>query len=900
MRPLNISSSQAKDYYYEKDPVFGHNSKWHGDLSRRFQLEGQVKKKDFLNLISGNDLKGRKIIHDGTNKDGDPEHRAAIDIPFSAPKSVSICALHAGDDRLIEAHRKAVSAVISYIEKNYVYVRRTKQGVTKPVKTSSGLFATFDHSTSRADDPQLHTHTLLLNISDIDQDQNFKATINDKIFKEQKLLNSVYQAELAKLTKGLGYEIRVKADGWWEISAVKQEWIDAFSKRDQVSKDRFDELRGQEKYKAYSDEKLKRIAVLDSREEKTKNITDHELQQIWERQVKKQEILNSLATAIKSQHSTYTPHDYIKLSYKTLTENESTFTKQNILESALILSRGQYTVKNIETAFYDLVQNKELLFLGTCTRSKTGFTENNFTSRDIYNAEQKIISSFEFGQDSVAPLFEPGKIEKSLNKKYGYFTNDQKNCVKLVLSTRDRCTIIQGDAGTGKTSCISAIQSILSDEKSEYSLYGLGYTGKAAQELSDKGHIESQTISSFLNRPQPSDKQILIVDESSMVGSFQMLDLIDHATKYDSKLMFIGDGKQLQSISAGRLFQDLTEKNYVKPVLMQQVMRQKTDHMIKAVTSIKEYQAGENEQGIEAAFDQLKSRGNIFEEQDTHSMFETATNQYTQNDYQNTLIITPDNDTRKELNGRIRNELKELKRIAEKEEPVEIRTPVSMPGVEKFFAKNYEIGNNAFITSTSKIQGVKRGQELCIVGRDTIKNTITIQTKNGYTTNINLRDCGGNISVYQKENRFFSEGEKVVFLKNDNRLDVQNGLTGTINKIDSNGNIEINPTSKKSIKFNIRNYSYMDHGYAVTAHKSQGLDSQNVIYVTDTAKKQLNTTQSFYVAISRAQNNATIITNNISVLQDQVKRPQQKTSTLDFSPERVKTQDRSRKKGFER
>jgi ATP-dependent exoDNAse (exonuclease V) alpha subunit len=92
----------------------------------------------------------------------------------------------------------------------------------------------------------------------------------------------------------------------------------------------------------------------------------------------------------------------------------------------------------------------------------------------------------------------------------------------------------------------------------------------------------------------------------------------------------------------------------------------------------------------------------------------------------------------------------------------------------------------------------------------------------------------------------------------------------------------------------------MDHGYAVTAHKSQGLDSQNVIYVTDTAKKQLNTTQSFYVAISRAQNNATIITNNISVLQNQVKRPQQKTSTLDFSPERVKTQDRSRKKGFER
>lgn len=905
MRPLNISSSQAKNYYYEKDPVFGHNSKWHGDLSRRFHLEGQVQKKDFLNLISGNDLNGHKIIHDGKNKQGQPEHRAAIDIPFSAPKSVSICALHLGDDRLIEAHRKAVSAVINYIEKNYVYVRKTQNGITKPVKTSCGLFATFDHGTSRADDPQLHTHTLLLNISDIDHDRHFRATINDKIFKEQKLLNSVYQGELAKLTKELGYEIIVKEDGWWKISAVKQEWIDVFSKRDQMSKDKFNELRGQEKYKTYSDEKLKRVAVLESREEKTKDITKDDLEQLWEGQVKKQAILNSLgATHKKVQQTIYTPHDYIKLSYKNLTENESTFTKQNILESSLILSRGQYTVKNIDRAFYDLVQDEEILFLGTCTKSKTGFTQKHYTSRDIHNAEQKIVSEFDFGQNILNPLIETEKIEKFIDKEYGYFTNDQKNCVKLILSTQDRYTIIQGDAGTGKTSCISAIQSILTDQKSEYSLYGLGYTGKAAQELSDKGHIESQTISSFLNRPHPSDKQILIIDESSMVGTFQMLDLIHYATKYNAKLVFIGDGKQLQSITAGRLFKDLTEKNYVKPVLMEQAIRQKTDYMIKTVTSIKEYQTGKNEHGIEAAFEILEKHGNIIEEQDPHSLLQTATNQYTQKaDFKNTLIVTPDNKTRKELNTHIRNELKQLTKIGAKEYTVQIKTPVSMQGVRKFFAKNYDIGNNAFISSTSKqmeINSIKRGQELSIIGRDTIQNTITIQAKNGYKTDLKLRDCGGNISVYQTEARLFSQGEKVVFLKNDNKLSVQNGLTGTINKIDSKGNIEINLTSEKSVKFNIRNYSYIDHGYAVTAHKSQGLDSQRVIYVTNTAHKQLNTTQSFYVAISRAQYDAKIITDNVSVLQEQIKRPQLKTSTLDFPIETAKTQDKPRKGIFER
>ncbi len=134
MRPLNISGSQAKDYYYQKDPLFskkgdGSNSKWHGEGSRSLGLTGKVREGIFLNIVSGNDPGGNQIVKDGVNG----EHRAAVDIPFSPPKSVSIMALHVGDKNLLAAHDKAVEKTIDYLEKNHIYFRKTRRGETSAI-----------------------------------------------------------------------------------------------------------------------------------------------------------------------------------------------------------------------------------------------------------------------------------------------------------------------------------------------------------------------------------------------------------------------------------------------------------------------------------------------------------------------------------------------------------------------------------------------------------------------------------------------------------------------------------------------------------------------------------------------------------------------------------------------
>ena len=161
-----MSGDAAKNYYYQHDPFFTNsnqnNSKWYGKKSKVLNLSGQVKQQDFLNALMGNDPKGNQLVQNGLSSQKIwneqkqkyeteflSKHRACIDIPFSAPKSVSICALHLGNFEIIKAHDQAVKNTINFMEQNYIYYRLTKNGNTQMKKSDNALFATFKHSTSR-------------------------------------------------------------------------------------------------------------------------------------------------------------------------------------------------------------------------------------------------------------------------------------------------------------------------------------------------------------------------------------------------------------------------------------------------------------------------------------------------------------------------------------------------------------------------------------------------------------------------------------------------------------------------------------------------------------------------------------------------------------------------------
>jgi ATP-dependent exoDNAse (exonuclease V) alpha subunit len=484
----------------------------------------------------------------------------------------------------------------------------------------------------------------------------------------------------------------------------------------------------------------------------------------------------------------------------------------------------------------------------------------------------------------VPPLLKSPEINRFVNAKYEWFTQDQKKVVVHVLSSRDRFCIIQGDAGTGKTSAMGAVKEIIKAQNLPCTIYGLGYTGKAAKELENQADITSQTISSFLknkagdlNVAGKSGVQIWIVDESSMVGSRQMKQLIDCADKNNARLFFVGDCKQLQAIQAGRVFKDLQDKDFVQAIKMGEVLRQKTDHMKQTVAAIKNYQEGKGAAGIDEAFEILKRNEGINEIKNNKKRFDLVAKEAARGEnYIETLIVTPKNEDRLALNNQIRSNLKKAGRLDDKDFSLTIKSPISLPGTSKYFASSYHVGQKAFVdTGGKQFLGLRSGKEVEIV------DAIRVKTFEGKQRQIDLKEHSSKLSVFRQDNKDFCQGDKIVFLKNDRRLKVQNGLTGSIEKIDHKGTLTVKLNQiDKTISFNTRTYGYFDHGYAVTVHKSQGQTSKNVILVADSKSPQLNKTEAFYVAMSRGTHSAKIYTDDVESLKTQFKEAQEKTSTL--------------------
>ena len=894
MRPLNISGSQAKDYYYAKDPAFskngdGLNSSWHGDAARALGLSGKIRKQDFLNIISGNDLGANNIIEDGVNN----EHRAAVDIPFSAPKSVSVMALHVGDNQLTAAHEKAVQKTLECIESNYVFARKTSNGITTVEKTGNGVFATFTHSTSRENDPQLHTHTLIMNMTEAKN--GWRATWNDQIFKDQVLLNSVYQSELAKNVMDLGYQIESGKNGNWEIAGFKKQWVTNFSKRSTGIDIKESELKERELLPSANESQRRNIAVLESRSTKDPSVSMPELKESWQLEVPRAQIKKAVGkarrSAFKDQRilTKLKPKDYIDLSSAVIHDQESTFFKKDIFQTALCLSRGQCTFNQIEKAFKKTLLTGQIKSIERLINSK-GFAYSIYTTPQMQDIENSIVKQFDSGKGRAAPLLKSPVIDRFLNAKYEWFTEDQKKVVAHVLSSKDRFSIIQGDAGTGKTSAMGAVKEIIRNQNLPYTIYGLGYTGKAAKELEKEAGIKSQTISSFLknkaddlNLANKAGTQIWIVDEASMVGSRQMKQLIDCAGKTNARVYFVGDCKQLQAIQAGRVFKDLQDKDFVQAIKMGEVLRQKTEHMKQAVAAIKNYQEGKGAAGIDEAFEILKKNEGINEIKNDKKRFDLVAKEVTQGEnYIDTLIVTPKNEDRLALNSQIRNNLKKDGYLSEQDFKLTAKSPISLPGTSKYFAGSYHVGQKAFVdTGGKQFLGLRSGKEVEIVKTDKIKNTIRVKTYEGKEREIDLKEHSSKLSVFQEADKDFCRGDKVVFLKNDRRLKVQNGLTGSIEKIDHKGIVSVKLNQiDKTISFNIKTYGYFDHGYAVTVHKAQGQTSKNVILVADCQSPQLNKTEALYVAMSRGTHSAKIYTDDVESLKTQFKEAQEKTSTL--------------------
>ncbi len=178
----NITARHAATYY-EKDDYYTRDrspSEWHGEGARTLGLSGPVDRQAFANLVEGR-IPGGSQLHRG----GGPR-RGGTDFEFSAPKSFSIQALVNGDARLIDVHQAAVAVARERLGAT-IATRVTERGTARLQFTRSAVIAQFEHATSRAGDPDLHSHVVVLNVTQR-SDGQWRSIENAEMFKEQRLM----------------------------------------------------------------------------------------------------------------------------------------------------------------------------------------------------------------------------------------------------------------------------------------------------------------------------------------------------------------------------------------------------------------------------------------------------------------------------------------------------------------------------------------------------------------------------------------------------------------------------------------------------------------------------------------------------------------------------------------
>ncbi|OMG80723.1 MobF family relaxase [Achromobacter xylosoxidans] len=270
--------ADQKDDYYSRD---GTAAQWQGKGADMLGLTGTVQQEEFLRALRGD---FGSDVHLSRSIRLDSQARAALDITFSPPKSVSIQALVGKDGAVIDAHDRAVSSALNFLEKELLRARQTVDGVTSTERTGNAVIAKFRHETARPtegaySDPQLHTHALLMNLTQR-ADGSWVAISNDEIYRLKSMMEAVYHADLATRLEKSGMAIRYVGKTF-ELAHISRHQIEGFSKRTQ---DINAELAAMGESRMTASHALKQTIALKTRYGKAPEITRETLQKDWESQ----------------------------------------------------------------------------------------------------------------------------------------------------------------------------------------------------------------------------------------------------------------------------------------------------------------------------------------------------------------------------------------------------------------------------------------------------------------------------------------------------------------------------------------------------------------------------------------------------------------------------------------
>ncbi len=873
-------TSAAQNYYKQGDEVKG---EWQGRLATSLELSGEVTAQEFSRLSEGQHpqtevqmVRHREAVEyqmaSGRTVKA-VEHRAGWDATFSAPKSVSLTALVGGDDRVREAHAAAVTVALNELEK---YTHARIGGNNPAENTGKFIAAKFEHDTARPVDgyaaPQLHTHAVIFNVTER-ADGSTRALQERPFFESKQFATAVYQSELMYRLRDLGYEIEPGKSGAPEVKGYSQAYLDASSLRSQQIKDEMERS-------GVSGPKAAQIAAHSTRDKK-QTLTREEVleahrnvaaefgnqprqvvQEARER-AQKQERNPDRATRAK---------EAITYARDSLFEREAVADERLIFRDALRRGMGETTYAEVRAAFEARRQRGDLRSVETAKYA----SGRSFTTPETITAERANIAHVVAGKNTVQPIMS-AELAQDQARSRDFLNDTQRRVIEEVLNSTDRIHGLQGRAGSGKTTVLASIRE--GAEKSGYTVEGFAPTSRASAQLREVG-IDATTLQSFLargdNHPSasPELRHLYMLDESSLASTRQMRAFLDKLNPND-RVLVIGDTSQHQGVDAGKPFEQMQDAG-MRTSQLDHIMRQKDSELLKAV---EELAKNNTQQGI----DMLASQGRITEIKDRQECIAAIARDYAMQP-ENTIVVSPDNRSRQQINEAVRAELLQKGVLSPEEQAFRTLTHRSdMTGADRTWAARYNAGDVLQYTTGSKAEGIERDSFATVRTVDARANTLTVELENGANVTYDPRRLRG-VQVFRETDREFATGDRIQMTSTNRELGVANRDLGTITGIeDRQMSVRMDGKAGRTISFDTAVFRQFDHGYAVTSHSSQGLTAGRVLayFDTDGAHSLINTRLA-YVAISRASDDARVYTNNAETLGQRLATDISKTAAVDF------------------
>jgi conjugative relaxase-like TrwC/TraI family protein len=836
-------------------------------------LAGKVRADDFLRLcenqnpVTGETLTQRMNTTRTASGEDAANRRIFYDFTFSPPKSVSIAGFLGNDERVLEAHARAVRSALKEFE-SFAATRIRIGGAQSDRLTGNFAAALFTHDTSRTLDPHLHTHCIVFNATFDAIENRWKALQNHELLRARKLAENAYYHELTRELRGFGYRIRNRSRGDFEIEGVSEELCERFSKRHTQIDEALAKLLAEKPELAGANfQTLRAQLATAERTRKQKDLSRDDLRALWEAQLSKSEKVSLRELSSEQRKKDVKEEKRVSVSEAVQWAEEHLFDRNSVVlecqlwQEALGRARGEG---------FSVSELKE--FTARRGYIREAARPGEVTLREVLLREWEIVQTAKDGVGDCLPLVsQPRSASPQLD-------NEQRKALEELLRSTNGVSVFRGGAGTGKSFVLREMVEQL--QQSGRRVVVLAPQRQQVVEMEKAGFPSPTTVANFLVKRELAESAVIVVDEAGQIGGRQMLELVRLIHERHGRLVLSGDTRQHGAVEASDALLAIERHAGVKPVELHKIRRQnpalgRDDAERKQIRLYRKAVEAAAAGKLDESFERLDKMGAIV----ACGLGEQAdklADEYLRLAEQNAsaVVVSQTWGEVHRVNSRVREALKGKGLLGAEDSVVQALERIDLTSAQKRDERFYP--PDAVVVFNQKVRDAEPGAKGKLAG--ILKTTVLVEVDGKFVTVSNrLLD---RITVCQAREFSLATGDRL-HLKSNRKLAsggrVTNGELVTVKSIRADGGVELN--DGRVLDKSFREFL---PGYAITSYGSQGKTVDYVLFSDSTVKPATNA-QQWYVTISRGRRGIRIFTPDKQQLRENVTRCGHRPLAMDFA-----------------